>query len=345
MKLSEAFEHRAQRGPHRDPPAVISAARAAHDGSRHDRRRQQASGSDDDVPLLEIYPTVFNPHRRPRRLAAVIAAGVVVAGVGLLAITRHTSTPRTSRPSGNSDAPFRFATPTVAMAAASIEVIANSQSFVPTTDVQVAGDPGTPEYTTLELTWHERGIEQRIYLYFTSDGTNWWANEIQTYNGRPDGDWIEPAAQGQYFKSPLGVAFHGDLNLANLRIRDMTLEAFGRPHACDTPIGAIGAIAMIADYPTIDSAPGGFGATFQLLDTQTCKALPVAPYTFEYRSDDPTIVAIPPQEPIPDYPPRKTRLGLQLVAPGVTTIHAAAKDATGNVVATVQMHIVVRPAP
>jgi hypothetical protein len=139
------------------------------------------------------------------------------------------------------------------MDAASIEVVAADRRWVPSADLVVDGDPGMPnEYTSLELTWHDDGIEQRVYLNFASDGIDWWVNEIRTYDGQIPGDWITPA-QGEYFKSPLGTAFAGDLDLPNLHIRDITLEAFLRPSVCDNPVGPT---AMLADYPMIDSPVG-----------------------------------------------------------------------------------------
>ena len=109
--------------------------------------------------------------------------------------------------------------------ATTVEVTVADRTFVPPSDVVVDGDPGTPnEYTTLELTWHEHGVEQRIYIYFTSDGTNWWADEIRTYDGNIAAEWIEE--HGVFFESPLGSAFVGDLDLPNLKIHGMRLEAF-----------------------------------------------------------------------------------------------------------------------
>ncbi len=283
--------------------------------------------------LAHIVPMPTRRHRARPWIAAAAAIAVVLAGIALV----H----RRGEPPAAATSPFHFETPTVRLDASSVEVVIGDQTFEPTSDVRVDGDPGMPnEHTTLELTWHHRGIEQRIDIYFASDGIDWWANEIRTYNGQTDGDWVEPPAQGEYFKSRLGTAYVGDLDLPNLRIHRMTLEAFLRPAACEA---ATTPIALIADYPTIDSfSLGGFGASFQLLDTTTCTAIPVGQYTFEYTSEDPTVAAVAvPQLDVPDDPPTKTRLDLQLVAPGATTIHATAKDAAGNVVSTIDVQVTV----
>jgi hypothetical protein len=235
---------------------------------------------------------------------------------------------------------FRFETPTVLLEAASVEVTVAGQTFVPTADVLVEGDPGTPnEYTTLELTWHQNDIEQRINIYFSSDGTDWWANEIRTYDGNRNAEWIE--RPGEYFKSSLGTAYVGNLDLPNLKIHGMHLEAFRRPSSCDNPTTPL---ALIANFPKIDSAAGGYGATLQVVDTTTCTPVAVSAFTFEYTSDNPAVVAVASrQEKIADYPPKLTRVDLELVAPGSTTVHAVAKDQTGAIVGTADMQVIVRP--
>jgi hypothetical protein len=279
------------------------------------------------------------PRRRARVAMAAAVTVLVVAGGVVLAQRRAEPLPAAS------DIPalpaFHFETPTVVLDADSVEVIAADRTWIPTGDLIVGGDPGTPnQYTTLELTWHDGGIEQRINMYFNSDGVDWWANEIWTYDGQEDGAWFEPLAAGEYFRSPLGTAFIGDLDLPNLRIHSMTIEAFRRPAICDNPTAPI---SLLADYPVIDAGVGGFGASFQMVDTATCASLPVAAYTFEYTTADPTIVAIDPPEVIPEYPAIKTYVGLELLTPGTTTVYATAKNGAGEVVDTAEMQVTVQP--
>jgi hypothetical protein len=79
--------------------------------------------------------------------------------------------------------------------------------------VDVHSDPGNSQYTTLELTWMDHAVQMRLNMYFDSDGVNWWANELRTYNGLSGqaADWIEYT--GTYFTSPVGTDFTGDLDL------------------------------------------------------------------------------------------------------------------------------------
>lgn len=333
MKLSELLEQRARRGPHRRPAEVLAAARSV---SSHDVMNPIKDGNDRMADHgLETYPTAGSepPHagRRFPAVLAIIALGCVAAIAAAFSMRDPSALP----PAASVEARFRFETPNVLLSADAVEVIDNGHVFKPAGDVDVQGDPGWSEYTTLEITWSESGREQRIYVYFASDGISWWASEIRAYNG----NWIEPIANGEFFRSPLGVAHKGDLTLPNLRIRGMQIEAFRRPASCDA---ASGPLVLIADYPAITSWPGGFAASLQLVDTQTCAAVPVAPYTFEYVSENADVAAIDASSRFPDSRPTKTRLELRLVAPGATTIRATAKDRTGNIVGTAEMKVVVR---
>jgi hypothetical protein len=102
-------------------------------------------------------------------------------------------------------------------------------------------------------------------------------------------------------------------------------------------------VARLADYPVIDAGVGGFGASFQIIDAVTCTGLPVAAYTFEYTSDDPTIVEINPPQVIDGCPATKTVVGLHLLAPGTTTVHATARDCAGQLVGSTEMYVTVQP--
>lgn len=90
--------------------------------------------------------------------------------------------------------------------ASGVKYIANVQS------VEITSDPGDSEYCTLELIWHEHGNEMRLNMYFRSDGTYWWSDEIRTYNGQqyPEADWI--IYTGEFFKTELGSPFVGNID-------------------------------------------------------------------------------------------------------------------------------------
>ena len=95
-------------------------------------------------------------------------------------------------------------------------------------DVTVHGDPGDGLYWTLEAEWFENGRPMRLYLYFTSDGTDWWVTAIRTYDGTAGGDWI--VYDGEFFRTPLDEPYAGVLELADrergcsLRLTDLRIE-------------------------------------------------------------------------------------------------------------------------
>jgi hypothetical protein len=52
----------------------------------------------------------------------------------------------------------------------------------------------------------------RTNFYFTLTDTEWWVNEIRTYNGKSgtDADWVY--YYGEFFRSPIGTTFSGDFD-------------------------------------------------------------------------------------------------------------------------------------
>lgn len=330
---------------------------------------------------------VTGEERPPRRTGLVLAAAAVavVAVGGLVVVTGRDVEPTPAdqpgsadpeaEPLGDGDPAFRFETPTVHLDAGGIEVITPAGSFSPSADVVVAGDPGMPdEYTSLELTWFVGEAEQRINIYFASDGATWWAHEIRTYDGTTDGEWFEPVATGRFFETAVGDAFTGDLDLSNLHITDMTLQAFVPPSVCDDPDSPV---AVVADYPSISAhtvggrAVGGFGASFQVYDTAACQPLPIADYSFDYSIADPSIATITamdrpdptesaePAHTIPGdvaateqtvttgrgFDDIKNRVDINFLAAGTTTLHATVTDSDGAVIGTADAAITVTDRP
>jgi hypothetical protein len=97
---------------------------------------------------------------------------------------------------------INWTTPYAYLHAGDMTITANGKIFKgksdPGTTISVGSDPGNPNYTTLEVIWKEHNVEMRMFAYFnaetiTSGGTTyrrWWVNEIRTYNGNAQGDWI-----------------------------------------------------------------------------------------------------------------------------------------------------------
>jgi len=306
---------------------------------------------------------------RDRRWVLPAAAVVLVALGGVALAQRHTTPdmpidPATEQPAGRDGAPFVFDMPTVRLTAQHIEVTVGGKALVPS-DASVRSDPGNGAFTSLELTWAEDAVEQRIFVDFASDGSTWWAESIRTYDGNTPGDWIASPPGERYFTSPLGTAWSGDLELPNLRITGMTVEAFRRPAACDV---AVGPIAVVSAFPTIDGFAvdgGGFRARVDLIDTATCTAIDATPFTFTATVDDTSVATVVSAGPSSNaVAPTATAvvdgsvvgshtgsvapstvpfgsIDLAMVAAGQTTLRVTVTDSSGALVGTVVVPVVV----
>ena len=230
----------------------------------------------DDPPLATVSPSTA-PRRSRSAMTAVLATAAAVAlVVAVVAIIPARSGVYIGGQPG-SPAEVHFATKHVSLSADNLSIDARGHHFTAAgSTIDVNSDPGTPDkYTTLELVWTERGVEMRLNIYFTSDGHDWWANEIRTYNGKSPGDWID--YQGEYFRSRLGSEFAGDVDLAatdsdgHLHFSNLRLQPFLPPAICNnaTTRYAFDIAYSHVDMPNVTADGFGIG-TPTLLDTTTC---------------------------------------------------------------------------
>ena len=112
--------------------------------------------------------------------------------------------------------PVAWQTSTVSLVADDFWIVANGTRFDGKgLAIDVHSDPGDPTYTSLELIWTEQGREMRFFIYFYApDPSGWFSNEMRTYDGQVDSDWL--FYRGTFFLSPIGSAFHGDLDVTNV---------------------------------------------------------------------------------------------------------------------------------
>lgn len=102
----------------------------------------------------------------------------------------------------------------VGLTADAIELIADGRRIPAGNRVEGRNDPGSQDHRTAELEWFADGREQRLYLYFDADATDWWVSEARIYdNQQPDPDWI--TFPGPLFRTPIGEAFHGEIALTS----------------------------------------------------------------------------------------------------------------------------------
>ena len=140
----------------------------------------------------------------------VLAALLIALPITLIGLMTGTFELRKKAVTGESVSnPINWRTDRVSLQAEDFYIIANGQKyFGKTGEIAFHSDPGSYGYTTLEVTWQENEREMRLYMYFYANESEWWLNEIRTYNGQIPGDWI--TYQGPFFRVPRGVSFHGD---------------------------------------------------------------------------------------------------------------------------------------
>jgi hypothetical protein len=129
--------------------------------------------------------------------------------------------------------PVSWETDRVSLEAENFFLVAEGDTFyADVSNIGVDSDLGDSEYCSLELTWQENGVEMRLFMYFSADGTDWWSDEMRTYNGEVDGDWIY--YYGEFFKSNLGTAFTDNVEFEDdtdtlsgiIHFDGLTLQAF-----------------------------------------------------------------------------------------------------------------------
>lgn len=135
----------------------------------------------------------------------VLAAGAASA----LAVTLATSTAGGQSETAPPGPGIDWRTEVVALAADTLTIETGGRAFTAVgVPLGYGSDPGGPESWTLEVEWTEGGVGQRLYLYFASDGQDWWVDEIRTYDGYPQGEWI--TYEGPFFRTPLGWPYESD---------------------------------------------------------------------------------------------------------------------------------------
>jgi hypothetical protein len=309
-----------------------------------------------DTPVASVHALDKQRTRRRRArttfaaVGALAAAVALVVGVGYSRSGGHVRVkPRVqSQPLGG-PVSWQSENDLVQFKADDFLIEANGKTFkAQNTPVAVDSDPGSAVYWTLEVTWQEHGVEMRMFIYFASDGRDWWATEIRTYDGQANGDWI--FYRGTYFESPLGRPFVGDLDLTDkatgdaLHVHGLRLET--HPKKFDCTVGS-GAYAIVLDLQAFDLSPGtsSIGDPALLLDRAACVAVPQPDqYALTWSSADPSVATVVPADCTKMGPPPGPALADACrrgevpsytgVKAGRTTFHVVAKDrSTGAVVA------------
>ena len=157
-----------------------------------------------------------------------------------------------------------------------------------------SSDPGDATYRTLEATWQEHGVEQRLYLYFGGDATSWWVDEIRIYNGAQQGEWLY--ATGQFFRSPLGTVWRGNLDIemrdadhvggTPARVHFGGLALASRPFdGVNEPPAGVGVVLGTADRPFGPGGPLHCSGILQMTPAQAEAQLLALGYSLSWRLD------------------------------------------------------------
>ena len=134
-----------------------------------------------------------------------------------------------------SGGPYSWSTGSVEFAADSFVITIGDREFQPVlSTLEINGYWGDEGSSTLELTWFDNGVEMRVNVYFEADAMTWWSDEVRTYDGQPNGDWVYHYHE-RLFDQPLGSAFQGDIilqgvtrsgEIAKLAISGARVKAF-----------------------------------------------------------------------------------------------------------------------
>lgn len=329
-------------------------------------REQAASVAVPDAATGDLRPAVAR-RRRPRLLLPAMGVAALVCAVVVMALARVDDGPQqvTTGPADETGAPpahatthpstttatepahagpFHAETRQVLLTADAVTIRAGDKTFVTAAPVEVRGDPGEPKsYTTLELTWREHSVEMRLFIYFSSDGNEWWSDEIRTSDGDDPGEWI--TYKGDFFRRPLGQAFTGDFTVAtpgpavgSLNLSNLHLEAFRTPAACTAGSGPF--VLDPGTSPiTMEGYLSGYATAVHLLSTPGCTLVPDEDhYTYEWTSSDPGVVTV--ERFV--HPELTRRADLKPGAKGTAIVHVKASDPkTGDVLAETDIEVIV----
>ena len=110
--------------------------------------------------------------------------------------------------------PILWETPYASLKSSDFYIRIGDQKFYGQKPVYIRSDPSLDK-TTLEVTWQEKEVEMRLFLYFQKTANNMWElYEVRSYNGQAQGDWI-------YYQDSLGnkiTSLIGSQNYAYERI-------------------------------------------------------------------------------------------------------------------------------
>lgn len=196
--------------------------------------------------------------------------------------------------------PISWSTPFATLKASNFSILANTKNWHGSPDIEIHSDPGNDTYTTLEATWHENGIEMRLFIYFAQENGRWRVTEMRTYNGNNPGDWIYyNGFDGNVVGQPLTVASKTYTSRSGatggfITVENMILQPFLlRP----TPFVSTAGYSLDAHIdrsPIVitDASNTGYGINVILRDKDGKVVTNQTGFNYAWNSDDPNIVTV-----------------------------------------------------
>lgn len=186
-----------------------------------------------DQPTLRVSEQRNSRWSGKARVAAAAALVLTVGGLGLVLRERRDDTAPPAAAAEQFVPAVDWSSGQVRFTASALTIDVGGRNFAGLdADVGVHSDPGDEAYQTLELEWIEHDVEMRLSFYFASDGVEWWASEMRTYDGNADGEWV--TFLGEFFRTPLGTPYVGTIDeratengvTSRLLVNDVVLEPF-----------------------------------------------------------------------------------------------------------------------
>ncbi len=170
---------------------------------------------------------------------------------------------------------IEWRTPSVALEADRLQITASGLTFEGTDEpfLSVGSDNLGADYysRTYQAEWREHDRWMRLWFFLGADDTQWWVDEIYTYDGKKDGDYLYYGQLAPLTRTPRGESLEMDLGVtpvdadrtdrpglienARLRIDGLRLTAFA-PGTTTAPLEVTGCRPLPADAAVVGEVDG-----------------------------------------------------------------------------------------
>lgn len=203
--------------------------------------------------------------------------------------------------------PIVWETPYASLKSSDFYIRIGGQKFYGQEPISVRSDPGL-DRTTLEMTWQEKGVEMRLFLYFQKAANNMWElYEMRSYNGQSQGDWI-------YYQDSLGNKITSLIGMHNYSYERIFKPSNGQdaeiyckscefnalmPPSTNTNASGYSVTPLIGlpqgEMITLSTDPQtGYGVNVILRDQQNQPVIDQSSFDYRWIVDNPQLVNLAP---------------------------------------------------